>query len=139
MPLLDDSPAVQNGGLSSALSKAPKVRKDRRDSIKSIISALQTSSVTQLFYFGIFPIGIENKHMAEQNRYSRLRDALIEARHTQGLTQAELASRLSKSQSFVSKYESGERRLDVVEFLDVCEALSVKPLTILRKMGSGDA
>lgn len=48
------------------------------------------------------------------------------ARERQGLTQAELASRLGKPQSFVSKYESGERRLDVVEFVSVCDALGME-------------
>ena len=42
-----------------------------------------------------------------------------------GLTQSELASRLSRDQTFVSKYETGERRLDILELRDVCRALSV--------------
>jgi len=42
------------------------------------------------------------------------------------LTQAELAARLEQPQSYVSKFEIGERRLDFVETLRVCEALGVK-------------
>ena len=41
------------------------------------------------------------------------------------LTQVELAERLERPQSFVSKYECGERRLDLVELGEVCEALEV--------------
>ena len=41
------------------------------------------------------------------------------------LTQVELAERLDRPQSFVSKYECGERRLDLVELSEVCDALEV--------------
>ena len=58
-------------------------------------------------------------------RYERLRVLLVRARKTAGLTQAALAERLSRPQSFVSKFERGERRLDVIEFLEVTEALGV--------------
>jgi transcriptional regulator with XRE-family HTH domain len=55
----------------------------------------------------------------------QLRLLLAEARRAAGLTQAQLARRLSKPQSFVSKYERGERRLDVSEFIEVAEALGL--------------
>lgn len=54
--------------------------------------------------------------------YERLRQLLIERRQQAGLTQAQLAKRLSKPQSYISKYEKGERRLDVVELIEVAEA-----------------
>ncbi len=50
------------------------------------------------------------------------------------MTQIELAQKLSRPQSFVSKYELGERRLDVVEFLEVAEALGVKPEKVLKQL-----
>jgi len=59
------------------------------------------------------------------DRYRRLIEALAEARRVAGLTQTELAVRLGKRQQFVSKYESGERRLDVVEFADIGRALGI--------------
>ena len=46
--------------------------------------------------------------------YTRLRELLTEARIHSGLTQTELAVRLRRPQSFVAKYEGGERRLDVI-------------------------
>ena len=49
-----------------------------------------------------------------------------------GITQQELAKRLKKPQSFVSKYENGERRLDVVEFLEVATALGFDGHALLR-------
>ncbi len=57
-------------------------------------------------------------------RYQRFRTLLIERRKEAGLTQALLAEMLSKPQSYVAKYEKGERRLDVVEFVEVAEAIN---------------
>ncbi len=69
-------------------------------------------------------------------RYRRLRRLLIDARKQACLTQVDLAQKLGKPQSFVSKYELGERRLDVVEFLEVTGALGVKPDTLLKQLGT---
>lgn len=59
--------------------------------------------------------------------YERFRQMLIAARKERDLTQVDIAERLGKPQSFVSKYERGERRLDVVEFLEVARAIGVDP------------
>jgi transcriptional regulator with XRE-family HTH domain len=59
---------------------------------------------------------------------------LIKAREKADLTQVEVASRLGKPQSFVSKYESGERRLDVVEFIAVARALRADPASLFKAM-----
>ena len=66
--------------------------------------------------------------------YFRFQQLLIEERKKANLTQAELSLRLKRPQSFVSKYERGERRLDVVEFGEVARALSVSPLRFLEKL-----
>lgn len=50
------------------------------------------------------------------------------------MTQVDLAKRLSRPQSFVSKFERGERRLDVIEFLDIAEAMGVDPYKFLAKV-----
>jgi transcriptional regulator with XRE-family HTH domain len=50
--------------------------------------------------------------------------ALRQIRLDAQLTQADLALRLKKPQSFVSKYENGERRLDIVELYEICLALN---------------
>ena len=60
-------------------------------------------------------------------RGKRFRRALADARNAAGLTQVELARKLRRPQSFISKVEAGERRLDVIEFLEVARALSVDP------------
>jgi transcriptional regulator with XRE-family HTH domain len=74
--------------------------------------------------------------MSSASRYELFQRALADARQERGLTQSEVAARLRKPQSFVSKYESGERRLDVIEFLEVCDAISISPSSILKKIHS---
>lgn len=56
------------------------------------------------------------------------------ARRAAGLTQADLARRLKKPQSFVAKYEGGERRLDVVEFLAITGAMGADAVRILKAL-----
>ena len=57
--------------------------------------------------------------------YLRLQQLLVEARHARGLTQSEIARQLQVPQSFVSKYERGERRLDVIELLQILDILDL--------------
>jgi len=55
---------------------------------------------------------------------------LVQARKDQSLTQEDVARQLGKPQQYVSRYEVGERRLDIVEFLDAARVLSVDGLRI---------
>jgi transcriptional regulator with XRE-family HTH domain len=73
-------------------------------------------------------------HTAAQERFLAL---LKGARKAAGLTQAEVAGRLKKPQSFVAKYENGERRLDVLEFVAVCRAIEADAVDILSEVASG--
>jgi len=66
--------------------------------------------------------------------YERFRQMLIAARRSRALTQVDVAERLGKPQSFVSKYERGERRLDVVEFLEVAKAIGIDPKAVIDKL-----
>lgn len=66
--------------------------------------------------------------------YRKLRTALAKARGEAALTQAQIAEKLKRPQSFVSKYESGERQLDVIEFVAVCRAIGVQPAEVLEQL-----
>lgn len=68
------------------------------------------------------------------NSYQLLLKLLFEARKKSQLTQTQLAERLSRPQSFVSKYERGERKLDVIEFIEVCQQLEADPHEIIRNL-----
>jgi transcriptional regulator with XRE-family HTH domain len=59
---------------------------------------------------------------------------LIQLRKEAGLTQDQVAKILGKPQSFVSKYESGERSLDFIEVIEVIEALGSDPITEISKL-----
>ncbi len=59
---------------------------------------------------------------------------LIAAREKAGLTQQTVAKRLGRHQSFVAKYEGGERRLEVIEFVQICEAIGVRPGQVLSAL-----
>lgn len=69
---------------------------------------------------------------SKENQY--FIDLMVQARQDTGVTQAELAKLLEKPQSFVSKYEKGERRLDVIEFVTVCKALKVDSRKIFNRI-----
>ena len=74
---------------------------------------------------------IKSVHSKEQRVFC---DLMIEARKGADLTQEKLAKRLKRPQSFIAKYEGGERRLDVVEFVAVAKAISADPMAILRDL-----
>ena len=64
-------------------------------------------------------------------RHKRLIELLIAERKSHGLRQEELAQVLRKQQAWISRIESGERRVDVVEFLDLAEAIGFDPFIAL--------
>lgn len=66
--------------------------------------------------------------------YEHFRALLVSFRERAGLTQSEVAAHLRRPQSFVAKYEGGERRLDVLEFLQICEALGANPHEFLSDL-----
>jgi transcriptional regulator with XRE-family HTH domain len=70
-------------------------------------------------------------------QYGKFRELLIQYRQARGITQSQLAEVLNRPQSFVSKYENGERRLDMIEFLEISEALQFDPCEILISIRSG--
>jgi transcriptional regulator with XRE-family HTH domain len=59
---------------------------------------------------------------------------LKSAREAAGLSQHELASRLKTSQTTIARIEVGERRIDVIEFIDLAKALRLDPHTILTEL-----
>lgn len=70
-------------------------------------------------------------------KYEIFRDLLIQHRKDADITQQVLAEKLHKPQSFVSKYESGERRLDLIELLDVAEALQFDVYQFVKQLEEG--
>lgn len=66
--------------------------------------------------------------------YSRLCDVLKALRREAGLTQVQVAAKLGVPQSFVSKYEAAERRIDVIELHHVAQALGVSLAEVVERL-----
>ena len=73
------------------------------------------------------------KALYEQS-YATFTSLLKEERKGAGLTQAQLSKKLRRPQSYVSKYERGERRLDVIEFLEIAKVVGFDPAALLKKL-----
>ena len=72
--------------------------------------------------------------MGQTNREKQqLQELLRELREAAELRQVDLAKRLGRPQSFVSKYESGEKNLDFLEVKEVCEALGIPLVEFVRR------
>ncbi len=67
-------------------------------------------------------------------RHMRLVQLVVDKRHEAGMSQADLAEALGRYQSVVAAIESGGRRVDVVEFLELAEAIGFNPYEVLREV-----
>jgi transcriptional regulator with XRE-family HTH domain len=65
-----------------------------------------------------------------------MRDFLVQKRRASGITQAELGKRVGRGQSFVADVERGERRIDLVQFLDFADALDFDVGKAIRKIAA---
>ena len=79
-------------------------------------------------------------HRLEKNLYTARQTALLRllrtVREDADIRQKDVAKVLERPQSFVSKYESGERRLDVLELKDVCEAMGTTLTAFVQQLES---
>jgi transcriptional regulator with XRE-family HTH domain len=71
---------------------------------------------------------------SSSDAYARSCKMLVEARKKSGLTQQEVADRLGRPQTYVSKCERGTRRMDVIEFLEMAQVLGFDPSGFIRKL-----
>jgi transcriptional regulator with XRE-family HTH domain len=74
----------------------------------------------------------------KSQEYERLIALLVAVRKKAGIRQQALAKKLGKPQSFVAKYEGGERRIDVVEFIAIARALESDPVKLFREFVAGE-
>ena len=69
----------------------------------------------------------------KSTEYARLIALLVAARQKAGIRQHALAKKLGRPQSFVAKYEGGERRIDLVEFVAIARAMDADPLRLFKE------
>jgi transcriptional regulator with XRE-family HTH domain len=61
-------------------------------------------------------------------------DILVESRQQAGLTQRDLAARLKRPHSFIGRIEAGERRVDVIEFIEIARVMGLDPKHLFAKL-----
>lgn len=66
--------------------------------------------------------------------HQALMQVLVETRKSKGVTQQELADRLNRPQSYIAKVETGERRLDVIEFIEWCQSVGAPPDAVVNRI-----
>jgi transcriptional regulator with XRE-family HTH domain len=66
--------------------------------------------------------------------YQKFLSFLKESRISAGITQVELAKKLGTSQSVISKCEIGERRVDLIEFINICKVLKLDPIKAIKNI-----
>jgi transcriptional regulator with XRE-family HTH domain len=72
-----------------------------------------------------------------KKQYDRFIKTLRLVRESAGVRQIDLAQKLDRPQSFVSKYESGERRIDVIELNEICDALGISLIDFVSSFQGG--
>jgi transcriptional regulator with XRE-family HTH domain len=78
--------------------------------------------------------GLELAKTLRSKRYKALIGLLVARRQAAGMTQSELAARSGKSQSFVARLESGQRRIIVVEFMTLAKILRFDPYKLISTL-----
>jgi transcriptional regulator with XRE-family HTH domain len=74
----------------------------------------------------------------KSTEYARLIAMLVAVRENAGVRQQPLAAKLGKPQSFIAKYEGGERRIDLIECIAIARALDADPVKLFRTFVAGE-
>jgi transcriptional regulator with XRE-family HTH domain len=67
-------------------------------------------------------------------RHRALLAAIVEARQATGLSQREFAKKLNRTNNFVWRIEAGERKVDVLEFIEIAKAAGIAPDELMRRV-----
>jgi hypothetical protein len=97
-------------------------------------AALDVARTAVLISVGDYVVSTARSAPQERSARDRaLATALVQARKAAGLTRREPAAKLKRSHSFVWKIEPGERRVDVLEFIELARYLDVEPAKLLER------
>ena len=94
------------------------------------------TTVTRLYHWSLFTVNREaplrkTTFTPEHATFVRL---LVEARKAAGLNQSDLAKRLGTYRNFISQYEAGQRRLDIIQIIRICQAIGVAPDEFVKQL-----
>jgi len=67
-------------------------------------------------------------------RHKALITAIVDARNGTGLSQREFAKKLKRTNNFVWRIEAGERKVDVLEFIEIAKAAGLEPDELIRRV-----
>ena len=70
----------------------------------------------------------------QSDRHKALIDTLVKQRKSVGMSQQELANAIDEYQSYIARLESGQRRLDVIEFIRMCSFLELDPISVIQDL-----
>jgi transcriptional regulator with XRE-family HTH domain len=76
------------------------------------------------------------KHLRSA-RHRALVAAIVDARNAVGLSQREFAKKLKRTNNFVWRIEAGERRVDVLEFIEIAKAANLDPQELMGRVLRG--
>jgi ribosome-binding protein aMBF1 (putative translation factor) len=97
-----------------------------------------TTVLAQIVDFGLFHFRLHSRLVPEKSQFSPEYEIFLRclraAREKAGVTQEQLALKLSQTQSTISKMERGERRIDVVELYRICTALGIRSSDFVKKL-----
>jgi len=85
---------------------------------------------------GLFSVGFDMRNEIHSERHVRLRTLMKRERKSAGLKQTDIAKKTSRSQAYISKFENGDLRLDVIDFMLFCEVIGCDPHAILKEIYS---
>ena len=105
----------------------------RSTASKMVMQSLHTGRGTIALLVGVRPTMDKTIHSGEYQCFLR---ELRRARETAGLTQSEVADRLNEPQSWISRVESGETRMHVIEFRAYCLAIGLNPREFMATLES---
>ena len=95
-------------------------------------------SFSKIVDFGLFHNRLHSQFVQEKSQFSREYGIFLRrlktSRERAGVTQEQLAVKLSQTQSTISKMERGERRVDVVELYRICAALGILSSDFMQKL-----
>ena len=77
-------------------------------------------------------MGLSCSGFINKQEYQVVLEWLVNERLLAGMSQQDLAKELNKPQSYISKFENGERRLDIIEVIDICNAIKCNPFDLLK-------
>jgi len=81
-----------------------------------------------------FAVGIDMRDEIHSEQHARLRAVMKRERKNAGLRQSDIAKKTNRSQAYISKFENGDLRLDVIDFVLFCDVIGCNPHDVINEI-----